>query len=252
MHSQLKKDIKTLFATAESYKHNKISIHDLPLPEPILRYFTYAVGEQLTKISYVRLKHEGVFRTNPKQDWKQIKGQEYFSIQNPGFLWFGKVPVFSAIDKYINGKGNLKVKLFSLIKIVDETGDKIDQSELLRFLGEAPWYPTALLPSEQVTWESIDSNSAKILFTDHNMTVTGIFQVNSNGQITRFQAKRYYQDTLQTWIGTYTDYQSVKGLNIPFSVKVTWNLPTGDYTYAHFNLNKIEYDNPNPYGKWNK
>ena len=249
MKGPLKKEIKTLFSTKESFKQKKISIQDFSLPKPIQRYFTYALEDQQKKISYVRLKHKGVFRTNPKQDWKQINGQEYFNIRKPGFLWFGKVPLFSAIDKYINGKGNLKVKLFSLIKIIDEKGDKIDQSELLRFLGEAPWYPTALLPSKQVIWESIDTNSAKIIFTDHNMTVTGIFQVNSKGQIIRFQAKRYYQDALQKWTGTYTDYRSVNGINIPFSVKVTWNLPTGDYTYAKFDLNKIEYDNSNPYLK---
>ena len=105
----------------------------------------------------------------------QLKGEEYFTAQKPGFVWLGKVSLFSAKDVYIDGNGNLKVKLLSFMKIVDVKGKEVDQGELLRWLGEAPLFPTALLPSENLRWVPIDNDSAKVIFTDKNLTVEGVF-----------------------------------------------------------------------------
>ena len=64
-------------------------------------------------------------------------------------------------DDYINGKGYFQIKLLSLFTVADTKGKELDESELIRWLGEAPLFPTALLPSKYLHWEQIDSNSAK-------------------------------------------------------------------------------------------
>jgi hypothetical protein len=168
-------------------------------------------------------------------------------VQKPGFVWLGKVPLFSAKDIYFDGKGNLKVKLLSLIKIVDVKGKEADQGELLRWVAETPWFPTGLLPSEKLKWEPIDSNSAKVIFTDKNLTVEGVFYFNEEGQITQFKTKRYKDNTLENWTGYYGDYKKVEGMQIPFYVEVVWNLESGDFSYAKFRVKKIEYNNPSKF-----
>jgi len=198
-------------------------------------------------ITYARLQHGGQFRTNPDQKWLSIDGQEYFTIEKPGFVWFGKVSLVSATDVYFEGKGNLKVKLLSIIKLVDARGEEIDQGELLRWLAETPWFPTALLPSEKLKWEPIDNNSAKIIFTDKNLTVDGIFYFNEQGQITEFKTKRYKDKSLENWTGYYRDYKKVEGMQIPFFAEVVWNLESGDFSYAKFKINRIEYNNPSKF-----
>jgi hypothetical protein len=37
---------------------------------------------------------------------------------------------------------------------------EIARGELMRYLAEAAWYPTALLPSQSVQWEALDDHSA--------------------------------------------------------------------------------------------
>jgi hypothetical protein len=246
MKSELEKDTEKLFAVSENISgkvYTSKQIKDLPVP--VQRYFKYSLKENQSYISYVRLQHGGEFRAS--NNWASIKGEEYFTVQKPGFVWFGKVSLFSAKDIYIDGKGNLKVKLLSIIKIIDVTGKEADQGELLRWLGEAPLFPTALLPSENLRWEPIDNNSAKGIFTDKNLTVDGIFYFTEEGQITQFKTKRYKDKTLENFTGHCGDYKTVDGVKVPFYLEATWNLESGNFSYAKFRVKKIEYNNPSKF-----
>ena len=246
--SQLEKNVERLFSLSQDVSDKVYTFEQIKgLPDPVQRYFRYALQENQPYISYVRLKHGGNFRLKPEQKWMSIKGEEYFTIQKIGLVWFGKLPLFSATDLYIEGKGSLKAKLLSLIKVADVKGEKINQGELLRWLGESPWYPTALLPSENLTWEVINNNSAKAILTDKNITVEGVFYFNKQGQITHFTTKRYKEDSLENWTGYYRDYKEINGVQIPNNVEVVWNLESGDFSYAKFNITKIEYNNPSKF-----
>ena len=57
--------------------------------------------------------------------------------------------------------------LLGLVTLADIRGtSEVAQGELLRFLAEAAWYPTALLPSQGVRWEALDGISARATLTD--------------------------------------------------------------------------------------
>ncbi|MEA2071785.1 MAG: DUF6544 family protein [Asgard group archaeon] len=239
-------DIKQLFNLSKNISNNPIKRKQLHrVPKPMQRYFHFALPERRTHISYARLKHGGKFKQ--KTRWTTIKGEEYFTTEKPGFVWIGKVPFFQAKDKYLNGKGELTVKLFSFIQIIQEKGAEVTQGELLRWLGEAPWYPTALLPSDRLRWEEIDEKAAKAILTDGQLQVEGQFFVNKEGKITHFKAKRYKEGTLENWTGYYRNYQLLHGVRVPTNVEVAWNLEEGDISYAKFSIEKIEYDIPEPF-----
>ena len=78
---------------------------------------------------------------------------------------------------------------------------KVDQGEILRWLGEAPWYPTVLWPLEWLKWKSINGISAKAILSGEGVTLDGVFHFNEKGQIIRFTAKRYKEDALENWTG---------------------------------------------------
>ncbi|MBE0522896.1 MAG: hypothetical protein IBX40_00940 [Methanosarcinales archaeon] len=120
-----------------------------------------------------------------------MEGKECYTADVPAFIWYGKVNMnplvwVKARDKYHNGSGNMLIKLHSTIKIADVEGRKLSQSDLLRWVSEAPIFPTALLPGENLRWEEIDSDSARVIVEDHGLQVSGVFYFNKKGQITRF------------------------------------------------------------------
>ena len=144
----------------------------------------------------------------------------------------------------MNGSGRMQIRLLSLVKLVDAKGEEFKQGELVRWLSETPWFPTALLPSENLNWVSVNMESARVFLTDHNLTVEGLFFFNEKGQITKFRAKRQGGGKLQDWICQYYEYREVDGMHIPFYAEASWNSENEDSKYAKFRIVEIDYDIP--------
>ncbi len=153
----------TLYENANTVQKTFSSEQIRNLPSPVQKYFNYALTENQPYVNSLRLKHCGMFRLSPEKDWMEIRDEQHFTVNPPGFVWIGKTNKFKARDSYVEGKGNLSVYLFGFLRIVKSEGETIDQAELLRWLGESLWMPTNLLPDENKQWTAIDDNSAKIL-----------------------------------------------------------------------------------------
>ncbi|MGN6346992.1 MAG: DUF6920 family protein [Candidatus Nitrosocosmicus sp.] len=256
-NQQVEKEVKTLFTNSKDISGMRYSANQINnLPEPVQRYFKYSLQENTNYISYVKLKHEGTFRQSQWQGCMPITGQEYFTTENPGFLWVGKMkpfPIFwiDGKDEFIDGKGNFKIKLLSLVTVADTKGKESDESELMRWLAESPWFPTALLPSKYLHWEKVNSSSDKAIIEYGNIKASAIFYFNEQGQIIKLNADRYRTVnnyySKDKWIGYYTNYTKVNDMMIPKEIEAAWNLSSGEFSYAKFKITGIEYNDPSIY-----
>jgi len=249
LNSHLKKDVSRLFSLSGDVSKKLFSYKQLEgLPGPVQKYFRYALDEGQPYLSYVRLKHNGSFKPAKDKKWTDIKGEQYFTAETPGFLWKGKTSLFTARDMYIGGKGKLIVSLFSLFKVVDEQGGHIDQAELLRWLGESVWFPTNLLPRKNLQWTAIDSAKAKLTFNYKGISVYYIVHFNEKGQITKLETERYMEKgRMEKWIGIVGDYKQVNGIRIPTYIEGKWDLEEGEYPYAKFHIQQIDYNIPHSF-----
>lgn len=238
--------VNALFANSGKIQNKNFQYSQLQnLPEPVQRYFKLVLPEGQPYISYVRLKHDGLFKSGPDKKWTDIEGEQYFTTQTPGFIWKGATNMFTARDMFLSGKGRLTVLLFSMIKIVDATGEKYDDGELLRWLAESVWFPTNLLPSDNLIWTAVNSEQANLLFTLDKKELNYLVTFNEKGEIVSFQTKRYMnEDSLEIWVGNVSSYNRINGILIPTMIEAVYKLKTGDYSYAKFNLKNIEYDIP--------
>lgn len=246
---KLIKQVKVLFSQSKNISKQKFNYKQLEgLPVPVQRYFKHVLKDGQRYISYVRLKHDGQFKTDLKNDWVNITGEQYFTTEKPGFIWQGTTSMFIAKDMYLADKGRLVVTIFSLFNVVDAQGEQYNQGELLRWLGESILFPTNLLPSKNLQWLPVDSLTANLKFNYNGIDVNYLVSFNSVGEITQFETKRYMdKDKLETWIGKSTNYKEVKGIKIPTTIEAIWKLNNIDYSYAKFHITKIEYDKPVKY-----
>ena len=88
--------MKNLFSYAKQVSKTYGESQITKLPDPVRRYFKYALKEKQQYLSYSRLKHGGQFK--PSKKWASIQGEEYFTVQPPGFAWFGKIGIVSGKD----------------------------------------------------------------------------------------------------------------------------------------------------------
>ena len=244
MSVKFEKEVTELFSQSKNISDKTFSYDQISgLPEPVQRYFKHVLKEGQPYISYVRLTHDGQFKSDLKKDWVDIEGEQYFTTEKPGFIWKGKTSLFTVRDMYLSDKGRIIVSLFSLFKVVNGKGAKYDQGELLRWLGESVWFPTNLLPNEYLKWTSIDSVSAELTFNYKELSLFYKVSFNDKGEIVQLETKRYMgEDSLETWIGKVSDYKEINGVIIPTKIEAIWRLKLREFSYAKFNVKKIEYN----------
>jgi len=249
LKAQVMKETEVLFANSGAFEGKKFSYDQLEgLPAPVQRYFKHVIPEGQPYVESVRLKHNGRFKSGVDKDWTSIKGEQYFTSAKPGFLWVGKTSLFTARDMYIQDKGRLVVKLFSLIKVVDEKGSHVDQGELLRWLGESVWFPTNLLPRENLEWSPISDTSARVTFSHNGIFVYLDLFFNEKNEITRVETERYMEKgRLEKWFGELSDYREINGMRVPMHIKASWDLKEKTHTYADFQIKTIEFDKKEPF-----
>jgi len=250
--------VAKLFNSQSKVERTVVTEDDIiHLPEPVQRYLRYTgiIGRQ--RVAFVRLKQTGAMRPKPDGKWFPLKAEEYYTVDNPGFVWKGCMavaPLFSATaqDMYLNGQGNMHVKLMSAINIVNAKGKEMDEASLMRYFNEMQWFPSSLV-SDNVKWEAIDANSARSTLTDRGMTVSALFCFDKEGKITNFIAERgrstdegkLVRTKWSTPISEYRTYGN--GLRLPSKGEAIWHLDSGKYSYIKLEITEVDYDNPSLY-----
>ena len=239
---QFNNEVNELFSQSKSLSNKTFSYKQLDsLPEPVQRYFKHVLKEGQSYISYVRLTHDGQFNTG--KNWVNIKGEQYFTTEKPGFLWKGTTSMFVARDMYISDKGQLIVSLFSLYKIVDAHGEKYDEGELQRWIAESVWFPTNLLPSDRLNWTTVDNHSARLNFNYKGISTSFVVRFNEADEIKEMESTRYMtEEKREKWLCTMSKYKELNGVVVPTYAEAIWLLEKGDHAYAKFNVQKMEYD----------
>jgi hypothetical protein len=258
MKKRVQREVAELFEKEkDTVITRKVTEEDLDgLPEPVQKYLHYAqiIGKE--KVRTVRLKQRGYFRTKEDQKWMPLRAEEYFTVDPPAFLWYGRMRMFplvtvSGIDKFFGGRGSLVIKLMSVFKVVDASGEEYDQAELVRYLNEMVWFPSAFL-NDYIHWEPINSESAKVTIQVNGLSASAVLFFNQIGQITNFVAERYMDvgggGILKKWSTPFKDYAEINGFMVPVKGEGVWKMSSGDFSYVRITeIPDLEYNNPNIY-----
>lgn len=221
------------------------------LPEAVARYLRFALTEGQPLIDAVRLTQSGHFLAAL---WSPFRAEQYFSIDPPAFVWDASIRVAGVIpvkvrDAYREGKGSMLAKMFGVFRLLNQQNAvEINIAALQRYLAESAWFPTALLPGNQLVWSELDTNRSLAKLTDGPLQVSLEFEFNELGEIVSvFTPDRYrYADGefVQTaWAGYFRNYKEVHGMRIPMEAEVEWIFPQGrPFSYFKGNITKIEFN----------
>jgi hypothetical protein len=221
------------------------------LPPPVARYFAFALLRGQPRVRRAHLRFAGTFATKPN-DWAPFTAEQDIVAEPPGFVWDARIDMMPLAsvrvrDSYVGREGAMRAKLAGVVPLVDQHGSpEIAAASLLRFLAEAVWLPTALLPHDGLAWSAIDDTTARVTLVDGPTTVSMQVQFGSRGEITTVSAMRYRDvngtPVLTQWIGQHADYRRVDGMIIPTAGEVAWVLPEGPTPYWRGRIVEASYD----------
>jgi hypothetical protein len=224
------------------------------LPAPVKRFFRTALTDGRPMVAAVHVRHRGTFNMGEAADqWKPFTSDQKIVAQEPGFHWNARIAMIPGLpvlvhDAYIAGEGLLHASMLGLFPLANVHGtDDMAEGELMRFVAEAVWYPTALLPSQGVRWEPVDDRSAYATLTDGNISVTILFTFNDSGLVETVHTiarGRMLNGKIVTtpWLGRFWNYTEREGMQVPVDGEVAWLLPAGTKTYWRGRIIEIAYE----------
>jgi len=224
------------------------------LPAPVQRYFRAALKEGQPIVSALTIEMVGTFNMSITTDqWKPFTSRQQVVTCRPGFLWDAKVsmaPALTArvVDSYIAGEGMLRAAVLGLFTVAKiQGGGEIAHGEFMRFFAEAAWYPTALLPSQGVSWEPIDEHSANATIADGPLTLTLLFRFNDVGLIDSVRAEARGgmvggKVVMMPWECRLSDYQQRDGMTVPIAGEAAWIRPEGRKPYFRGTISSVSYE----------
>ena len=163
-----------------------------------------------------------------------------------GSAWSLQSPC-SFADAYIEREGSLRAAVGGMIDLANQHGtSELAAGELLRYLAEAVWYPTALLPCMGVRWRPLDARSANATLSDGATTVSINVHFAPGGEITHVTAARPRDVNgsfiTTAWAAHLAHYSLRSGMRVPGAGDAEWTLSTGPLPYWRGRLVNVHYD----------
>jgi len=221
------------------------------LPPPVKRYFEVALQDGQAMVTSVRFAQQGQFRQDEKKDTCQpFRATQLATMYPPGFDWDARIRMAPGVDVWVRdtyalGAGSLRASVGGLVTVAD-LHDTVASArgELMRYLAEAAWYPTALLPSQGVRWKGIDDASARATLCDGATTVTLEFRFGTDGLIAAVWAESRPRSATEAapWLCRISCYEQRSGMRIPLQGEVEWQLPSGPVPYFRGRMTDIDYE----------
>jgi hypothetical protein len=236
--------ISSINNDCEDYKESQL----LGLPEPVQRYFKSILKEDQTIIDYVRLRQEGLYKSNTTSDWVKIKGEQYTCTEKPAFVWKGETSLFTRRDMYLNNSGFMTITKKAIFSTTKLKNKQLDEIELQKWVCDAVWYPTSLLPNNYIQWLPIDQYKAKLVFKYLEVSFEFLVTFNEIGEIIQMETYRFHgKKDKVLWMVQMQDYKWMNGIKIPTSMEGTLHFKNVPFPYFKYNLIEIDYDNPELY-----
>lgn len=207
---------------------------DAGLPPPVARYLQRALGDAPRAIRVARLSQSGELRTGVKaRTWTDFSAEQLVVPAAPGFVWNARVAMplgahVRVLDSYVAGVGAGRVSVMSaMASTAEAAAPELNSGALHRYLAEAVWYPTALLPQAGVRWSPISERAALATLEDRGTTVELEFRFDEDGDVVAIHSPgrwgRFDGAYRQVaWEGRFKDHRVVDGVRVPGYGEVGW------------------------------
>ena len=231
------------------------------LPPPVQRFFRAALKDGQPMVGAVEIEHRGTFNLAAEgpDRWIPFTSTQRVTTRRPGFVWGrphgdGARPRGARARRLCRRRrhpapGRDGPGLADRAARHQPRAGGVAQGELMRWLAEAAWYPTALLPSQGVRWSAVDDeHSAQATLADGAVGVTLLLRFDpASGLVDSVRAEARGRTVgkavlMTPWEGRWSDYAERDGLRVPMRGEVAWLTPQGRRTYWRGSVTALRYE----------
>lgn len=246
---QFSRDVNSVLSITSSGRNDLLTENDIKdLPIAVQNYLRYASVLNKPKISNMRVVFEGEMR-NKGKDWFKFRSVQYNFFEEPTRLFFMKAKMFGTevpgYHRYQRKQATMDIRLFGIIPVARHSGREMDYSETVTVFNDMCLMAPASLIDKRISWETIDSNSVKAVFTNGDISVSAKLFFNDKGQLVDFVSNdRYAVSEMKKYPFSTPvhEYRNHGGLNVLYRGDAVWEYPNEKFVYGKFVLKSIEYN----------
>jgi hypothetical protein len=200
------------------------------LPEVARRYLEHAITPGTSLRTSVRLRMHGEIK---RKGWlpftaEQVIGQGRDLISRATMR--SKMSTIRRFDRFVDGEGAMRWKLFGLFPVMTASGPEIRRSAAGRVQGESIWLPS-ILCGDGVSWTADDSFQPVAHFTVRTDSQPLSLTIDNKGGLRSVKLRRWgnpegseFHDA--TFGGVVEEEGVFGGYTIPTRVRIGWYFGT--------------------------
>lgn len=238
-----KKTTSTLLLTEADLFH---------LPEQVQAYLHTVGVVGKPKVKSFRMVCSGEFKTAPDKDFVPSQAEQYNVVDDSRRVYFmslkmSGLPVVG-LHVYKDAAATMQIRLAGLVTVADARGELMNKAETVTILNDMCLIAPATLIDPRITWEPIDEDRVRAIFTHQGITVSAELVFNDQHELVNFISNDRYmtvsgQDYQSApWSTPVSDYRDYGGIRLASTGEARWQLPEGEYCYGRIRLESIEYN----------
>ncbi len=221
------------------------------LPGPVQRYLRVAGVVGQPRVHHFRARWRGRIRAGPADPWMPFTAEQYNFMDEPSrfFLMDARkagLPV-DVFHQFREHSARMRVRLLSLIPIVDARGPEMDRAETVTLFNDLCLLAPSALIDPSIHWDSIDGHTVRAHYTIGANTISAVLRFNEGGELADFvsddrmaMSSEGKQFTRQRWSTPITGYQSFGPRTVMSHGEGHWHAPEGEFSYIDLELVDLE------------
>lgn len=220
------------------------------VPAPVTRFLERSMLAGQRHIRTAKLDQEGEFFLNGA--WHPLTAHQFVTASPPSFMWDARIRVAPLVsvyvrDSYVLGHASMRARMLAFYPLVDQANRaELKEGALMRYLGEAVWLPTRLIPGDGLSWTAVDDGHADAMLTDEGVSVTLRFTFDADGAVTEIFSPARYREVNGTYVKTPWRVRALGqemkgGVRLMSPAEAEWMLPEGPQPYWRGRIVSAEY-----------
>jgi len=222
------------------------------LPAIVQKYIRNSGAIGKPKVRNFRIVFEGEIKRKSTADFGKLHAEQYSFYDEPARLFYISSKMwgipYDGLHQYKNGKATMQVKIASIFKVADASGEKMTQSETVTMFNDMCIIAPATLIDKNIQWELVDTLSVKAKFTNAGYSITATLFFNEKGELVNFSSDDRYmsadgKDYINyKWTTPVKEYKEFRGMKIASYGEAFWHTPEGKFCYGKFRTTDVEYN----------
>jgi hypothetical protein len=222
------------------------------LPCVVQRYLHFVGCVGRPRVWNYRLHFRGELRNDADSRWMKISADQQSFVDPAARLFLVKGSMvglpFEAFHRYVGAAATFKVRLASLLTIVNAAGPKMNQSETVTLLNDMCLLAPATLIDPRIAWEELDPLTARVTFSNAGNTVSSVLTFDDSGALVDFVS----DDRCRTadgktyerlrWSTPVRAWGTFDGRQLPVRAEAVWGEEELAFAYARFEIVSIDYN----------